>query len=145
MVSLEGWEESEDMVNTIIGYEVENLLPRVSSPNTNNFREVFYNCPDNFSQAIEGSADSHFTKTPAGYLSQNSTTVTPLKLKELENIMSTVIACYNSKSRQEQFDISNLAIQFQEMITFESSSSKVVSSYDGLADVSIQKPKNATT
>ena len=81
----------------------------------------------------EGTADVHMTPIPPGYLPDQSVKVKPLRLKELENITRSVIASYCTLSTEEQFEISRLTVELQELVLFDHPRSKVSHTKTGMA------------
>ena len=52
--------------------------------------------------------------------------VKPLGKKQISNILSTVTGGYNSFSGEQQFQISNLVLQLQDLMTVDKSQSETI-------------------
>ena len=85
---------------------------------------------------------------PPGYLPDNTVKVKPLRVKEIENIMRSVLGSYNTLSEEEQFDISCITVQLQELVMSDHPRSNISHTKTGMAvtvpqSMSLQsQPKN---
>jgi hypothetical protein len=57
---------------------------------------------------------------------KTSVRVKPLTKKQVSNILTAVCGAYSSFSEEQQFEISNLALQLQEVVCFDKSRTHVV-------------------
>ena len=133
--SLNGWVETEDCVDSILGYQPESLttvgdindcLQSLTPLNT-------HGCDAAMGNYVEGSADINYPPCVPGCLPEKGTKVTPLRVKEIENVMKSVMGGYNSMSLPEQFDISQLVVQLQELVTFDHPRSTTQMTQSGMA------------
>ena len=68
-----------------------------------------------------------------GCFQEKETKITPLRTKEIENVMKSVIGGYNVMSVQEQFDISELVVKLKDLVTFDNPRSTTQMTKSGMA------------
>jgi hypothetical protein len=110
--SLVGWNESEsDFIERLIGFEYEEMdSDRTPVPTMNSTKN------DNIIN--QSSASMLPTKQGGG--------VKPLGKKQISNILSAVTGGYNSFNREQQFQISNLVLQLQDIMTVDNNQSETI-------------------
>ena len=110
--SLVGWNESEsDFIERLIGFEYEEMdSDRTPVPTMNLTKN------DNI--VNQCSASMLPTKQGGG--------VKPLGKKQISNILSAVTGGYNSFNREQQFQISNLVLQLQDIMTVDNNQSETI-------------------
>ena len=111
--SLVGWNESEnDFIERVIGFEYEEMESDRTTGHTMESREN--------KDIIHKSSASMLPTMKQGC------GVKPLGKKQISNILSAVIGGYNSFSGEQQFQISNLVLQLQDLLTVDKSQSETI-------------------
>ena len=112
--SLSGWtSDNFDNVQGILGYEEETIEDEKDSPSVNKHKHT---------SNIVDQASTTTVTLPM----KTSVRVKPLPKKQVSNILTAVCGAYSSFSEEQQFEISNLALQLQEVICLDKSRSDVV-------------------
>ena len=105
--SLEGWVPIKSTIDSMIGFEGEDLDiyddTASSSAVEVDFTMTDNNCKD-------------FTTLPQWYIRNTSTSVEPMPSKQVGNIISTVKDSYYRCTKEQQFQISDLALQMQNVL-----------------------------
>ncbi|KAL7527953.1 hypothetical protein ACHAWF_002375 [Thalassiosira exigua] len=103
--SLTGWEEPTESTDTIMGYD-RSLQPiSVGSPD-----EKKDNHPEDCGPSLH-------EEPPIGYLPDHIPTVRPPLTKKIQNILTATSAAYSSFSDEAKFEIADLAMKMQEIVT----------------------------
>ena len=112
--SLSGWTNANfNNVRGILGCEDETIEDEKDSPSVNQHKHT---------SNIVDQASTTTVTLPM----KTSLRVKPLTKKQVSNILTAVCGAYSSFSEEQQFEISNLALQLQEVICLDKSRSDVV-------------------
>jgi hypothetical protein len=111
--SLSGWTDNHfDDERGILGCDSETIEDDKEPPSAHQYEKT---------SNIDDQASTTITLPM-----KTSVRVKPLTKKQVSNILTAVCGAYPSFSEQQQFEISNLALQLQECVSFDKSRSDVV-------------------
>ncbi|KAL7532704.1 hypothetical protein ACHAWF_004217 [Thalassiosira exigua] len=103
--SLTGWEELTENTDAIMGYDGSLEPISVGSPD-----EIKDNHPQDY-------GSSPLEEPPIGYLPDHNPTVRPPLTKKIQNILTATSAAYSSFSDEAKFELADLAMKMEEVVT----------------------------
>ncbi len=117
--SLSGWNDSHhNRIRDLLGYEEEAIEDDGNSASFNQRDQS--NNTDNTSNIVD------YASNTIALPMKTSVWVKPLSKKQVTNILTAVCGAYSSFSEEQQFEISNLALELQEVVCLDKSRSDVM-------------------
>jgi hypothetical protein len=128
--SLEGWEPHKSRIDSLIGFEGEELDNYHDSTAVGYQRLTSSSDDETEITTANNNFQLSTTTPPSWYIRNSSISVEPMRSKEVGSIIITVKDSYHRCSREQQFQICDLALQMQNVLI------------DGKAGKSVSDPKH---